>query len=420
MAHIVGHGTTGPRSDHEFAEYIEKDGIDNLVMLCLECHKVVDELENKFPVESMIEWKFAHTQKISSLFAIPNIRDERQLLIEVNDLLEENATIFHECGPFSDNVLKGEGGDGLKLWRWRSLDTIIPNNQRIVLLIERNKRNFLYPWDVYAQMLLYKIHADAFQDNCLTDQKVNDYKIFPREFDHFIKTRLGVPSAPPELVKQEELECRHNQIQTYIDRFLSNHNNIKKLEELNRSTMLVHLTDGRSLKVFVTNTYYFTDYTLDRVLEVDPAVDAIICSCPVAQYSTSAKQICIDHGIGLFMLGEFMGAIRYSGEQYLNYLIRSEREDRLASLNKIAKRLAPPQRICIYAFGSFLRKKLYSDIDLLVVYEEPADLEALKRFVSILAAEVRKQLGEPDITEASAREFVTLRLKHDNLTKFYP
>jgi predicted nucleotidyltransferase len=420
MAHIIGHGTAGPRSDHELAAYIDKDGINNLIMLCLDCHKAVDELERKFTVESMIAWKQAHTKKIKSLFAIPDIHDEGQLLAEVNDLLDENASIFREYGPYSDNVLKGQGGDGVPLWRKRCLDTLLPNNQRIVQLIESNKRNYSYPWDTYTQMLLYKIHSDAFQDNCLTDRKVNDYKLFPREFDYFVKTKLGINVTPPEVVEREELEFRHNQVKTYIERFLYDHTYIANLQELNRSTMLIELVNGKQLKVFVTNTYYFTDYTLDRVLEVDPAVDAIICSCPVIQYSNSAKQICIENGIGLFMLGEFMGAIRYSGEQFLNYLLRSEREDRISKLKQLVKAELPSNRIKVLAFGSFLRKKLYRDVDLLIVYEEPIDIKIVRQFDSLLADQVQKRLGDADITVTSEREFSTLKLKYNNLIQITP
>lgn len=43
VAHIIGYGKSGPRSKHELANYIDKDGIDNLIMLCLECHKVADD-----------------------------------------------------------------------------------------------------------------------------------------------------------------------------------------------------------------------------------------------------------------------------------------------------------------------------------------------------------------------------------------
>lgn len=420
VAHIIGHGSSGPRSDHELADYIDKDGIDNLIMLCLVCHNIVDELERKFTVEQINAWKSTHAGKIAALFAIPTIRDEQQLLVEVNDLLDHNGAIFREYGPYSDNVLLGEGGDGLRIWRRRCLDTILPNNQRILRLIEHNKHNFAYPWDVYAQMLQYKMHADAFQDNCLTDHKVNDYKLFPRDFDYFVKTKLGIPSQAPEFVAEEELEFRYNQVQTFIERFLSNHSVITKLEELNRGTMLVKLKDGRTLKVFVTNTYYFTDYTLERVLEVDPAVDAIICSSPAGQYSDFAKRHCIKSDIGLFMLGEFMGAIRHDGEQYLNFLLRADRDRRMSSLKRIAKESVPPAGVQVFAFGSFLRRKLYADVDLMVLYQEQTDRSALSQFESRLAAETQKRFGDPDITVSSVREFVDLRLKHDNLAKVYP
>lgn len=420
VAHIIGHGSAGPRSDHELADLIDKDGLANLIMLCLECHKVVDELERIFSVEQMQLWKATHAGKITSLFLIPTITNERELLVEVNDILEENAALFRECGPYSESVLSGLGGDGLNVWRKRCLDTILPNNQRIIALIERNKRNFPYPWDVYPRMLEYKIHADAFQDNCLTDQKVNDYKLFPRAFDHFVKSRLGIEVQPPEVVEQEELEFRYNTVQTFIERFLSRHNAIAALQELNRGTMVVQLVDGRALKVFVTNTYYFTDYTLDRVLEVDPAVDAIICSSPAARYSDSAKRQCIERGLGLFMLGEFMGAIHFEGDQYLNFLLRSHRDARQHRLKDLSKEAAAPSGVRVYAFGSFLRRKLHEDIDLMVVYEEPEAGSKIRAFESRLELLVRKQLGEPDVSVASAREFAALRLRYDNLTQVYP
>lgn len=419
VAHIIGHGVAGPRSDHQLAEYIDKDGLENLIMLCLECHKVIDEIEESFPVEEIQKWKVSHANKISALFAIPQIMDETELLAEINNLLDENGLLFRECGPYSPNVIGGLGGDGLKIWKKRCLDTIIPNNQRIIALIEGNKRNFPYPWDVYTRMLEYKIHSDAFQDNCLTDQKVNDYKLFPRSLDYFVKTKLGIITKPPEIVAKEELEFRYNTVKTFIERFLSNHRAIKNLQELNRGTMLVELQDNRILKVFVTNTYYFTDYTLDRVLEVDPAVDVIICSSPAGQYSASAKQQCIEHGIGLFMLGEFMGAINFSGEQYLNFLLKAERDFRIDALRRVCLNSAIPS-IRVFVFGSFIRRQIYSDVDLMLVYEAQADTEKLKQFESTIEQETRKRFGEPHISITSSHEFATLRLQYDNLTQVYP
>ena len=66
VAHIIGHGKNGPRSEHELADYIDRDGIANLMMLCLECHKIVDELEDSFSVDQMQRWKATHELKVLS------------------------------------------------------------------------------------------------------------------------------------------------------------------------------------------------------------------------------------------------------------------------------------------------------------------------------------------------------------------
>lgn len=136
--------------------------------------------------------------------------------------------------------------------------------------------------------------------------------------------------------------------------------------------MVVDLNDGRSLRVFVTNTYHFTNHTLDRVLEIDPSVNAIICSCPAGQYVESAKAECIQQGIGLFMLAEFMGAIRLEGEAYLNFLVRADKEQRVRDLGRLIAELRPAPRVSVYAFGSYLRRKVYNDIDLIIIYRDAA------------------------------------------------
>lgn len=420
IAHIVGHGSNGPRSEHELAKVIEKDGVYNLIMLCLDCHKIVDELEKHYTVEDMQQWKSQHTKKISSLFSIPKLSDEQSILREVNDLLDINGTIFRECGPFSSTVVNGESGDGLIIWRRRCLDTILPNNQRVIQLIEQNKGNFQYPWDLYRQMLLYKIHADAFQDNCLLDRKVNDYKLFPVGFDHFVKTKLGIPVASLEQISDEELEYRAGQIRTFIERFLSGHTYIDQLQELNKSTMIVDLIDGRSLKVFVTNTYCFTDYTFDRVMSIDPAIDAIICSCPAGMYSDSAKALCIENGIGLFMLNEFMGAIRKHGEDYLNYLTNADRDYRARGIGSLVKDLKPSNGISVYVFGSYLRRKIYSDIDLMLVYTNSSKKAEVNILEEALLNELQRKGERADIVVASSNELPSLKLQHNNLTKAYP
>jgi hypothetical protein len=419
VAHIIGHGANGPRSEHELAEVIDRDGLENLIMLCLDCHKVVDELESEFSVEVMQGWKREHERKVRQFFDIPHITAERDILIEVSELLDTNGMIFREYGPYSQKALEGDSGDALTVWRRRCLDTILPNNRRIVNLIEKNKRNFTYPWDVYREMLGYKLHVDAFEDNCLLGQKVNDYKLFPIEFDHFVKTKLGVAMPPLEVRRDEELEFRWNQVATFIDRFLTNHDFITQMEELNRATMSVTLRDGRSLRVFVTNTYYFTEYTFNKVMAIDPQVEVIICSCPAGQYADGAKQLCIEHGVGLFMLGEFMGAVRKTGEDFLNYLLRSESEERINKFRNPLRKTKLPQGLKVYLFGSYLRRKLYRDIDAVVVYSGERASGAIERVSEVLKMAAGHQSPILDLTICSSKEFSAFQLKHDNLTELY-
>lgn len=184
--------------------------------------------------------------------------------------------------------------------------------------------------------------------------------------------------------------------------------------------MIVDLIDGRSLKVFVTNTYYFTDYTFDRVISIDPAVDAIICSCPAGMYSDSAKALCIENGIGLFMLNEFMGAIRKHGEDYLNYLTNADRDYRARGIGGLVKDLKPSNGISVYTFGSYLRRKIYSDIDLMLVYTNSSKKAEVNILEKALSNELQRKGERADIVVASSTELPSLKLQHNNLTKAYP
>ncbi|MGI0492450.1 hypothetical protein ACN4EG_11750 [Alkalinema pantanalense CENA528] len=420
VAHIIGHGKNGPRSEHELADYIDKDGMTNLVMLCLECHKVVDELENKFSVEQMQEWKSSHEMKINSLFDYPQIRNEREILEQVNDLLIENKVIFEEYGPFSSQALNGTSGDASTIWRRRCLDTILPNNQRIVGLIETNKNNFPYPWQLYREMLNYKIHSDSFRDNCLLEKKVNDYKLFPKEFDNFIKQSLSLPVESSENRPEEEIEFRTATVTTYIEKFLATHSFIKRMEKLNIAMFDVDLKDNRSLRVFATNTYFFTEYTFEQIMAIDPGVDVIICSSPYGTYTQETKALCIDHKIGLFTLKTFMGAIRKNGDEFLNYLLQEERTSRLSHLKLLLDKASVPVDFRVYVFGSYLRREIYKDIDLILIYPVGATEKLISSTVESINKVFKEKLSQLDIldmTVCSEAEYKAMNFENDNRTK---
>jgi hypothetical protein len=98
-------------------------------------------------------------------------------------------------------------------------------------------------------MMGYKLHSESFRDNCLLKKKVNDYKLFPREFNDFIKQRLGIPIDNLERRGEEELEFRQATVSAYVEKFLANHSFINRMEKLNIAMFDVDLNDGRSLRV---------------------------------------------------------------------------------------------------------------------------------------------------------------------------
>src|SRR5690606_4355532 len=119
--------------------------------------------------------------------------------------------------------LSSQATDVRNVWKKTCLQMILPNNQYIVDLIEKNKRHFPYPWDVYRAMLSFKTHVDSFRENCLSDERVNDYKQFPIDFDHFVKTKLGIDTPSLETRTDEEIDFRKSQIDDLISKFLGNH-----------------------------------------------------------------------------------------------------------------------------------------------------------------------------------------------------
>ena len=187
--------------------------------------------------------------------------------------------------------------------------------------------------------------------------------------------------------------------------------------KLDIANFLVTLKDGRTLRVFTTNTYYFTEYTFDKAMAIDPEIDVILCSSPYASYSAQAKNLCIENQIGLFMLGEFMGAISKQGNEFLNYLLQDEKSARLTNFGNSLKKLKFPVGIDVYLFGSYLRSQLYRDIDVILVYKDELSKQEIEIAKQAIGVAIRKEADKLDFTVCSSAEFFALKLNHDNRIK---
>lgn len=73
ICHIAAASPEGPRFD-PLMDNDQRRHFDNLILLCDECHTIIDNKENeiKYPVSLLIEWKKSHEEKIQSKLMAKN------------------------------------------------------------------------------------------------------------------------------------------------------------------------------------------------------------------------------------------------------------------------------------------------------------------------------------------------------------
>lgn len=175
MAHIIAKKPYGPRGIAEGGS----DAYDNLILLCPTCHRLVDKApEGTFPVEMLDKWKAQHERLIRRRGTETTFEDAEKLKRAVRLLLMENRIIWRDLGPQSNVALSNPGSNLHRVWDLKKLNTIVPNNNKIINYVEANQG--LLSDAEYNSFLLFKQHANAFEENQY--ERLDDYPCFPGEF----------------------------------------------------------------------------------------------------------------------------------------------------------------------------------------------------------------------------------------------
>ena len=175
MAHIIARSEGGPRGVSGGGS----DSYDNLILLCPTCHRHIDKSpDGTFTAEQLHEWKRNHEAEIRKQSSEIKATTLDELKGIVSRLLIENNLIWVEFGPESETAQNDPGSNSFQIWNIRKLDTVIPNNQKIVNVIENNIE--LLDAELYKEFLLFKNHSSSFEANqyCRLDR----YATFPETF----------------------------------------------------------------------------------------------------------------------------------------------------------------------------------------------------------------------------------------------
>lgn len=137
MAHVFAANDGGPRANPALTE-AERGAFENLVMLCANCHTMVDKAPDAFPDTMMLTWKREHANKLRGLFGVVKFNDRASARKVVEPLLAENHAIFKQYGPHIDAAQNPESG-AAEQWQRKMLTRILPNSRRMLALLDANR-----------------------------------------------------------------------------------------------------------------------------------------------------------------------------------------------------------------------------------------------------------------------------------------
>ena len=136
MAHIFAANDDGPRPNSSLSKE-ERGAFENLIMLCANCHTMVDKAPSAFPDDMMLGWKREHKDKLQGLFGAETFGTRVKARETLTPILAENHAIFNQYGPHIDAANNPESG-AAEQWSRKMLSRILPNSRRMLTILDTN------------------------------------------------------------------------------------------------------------------------------------------------------------------------------------------------------------------------------------------------------------------------------------------
>lgn len=118
---------------------------------------------------------------------------------------------------------------------------------------------------------------------------------------------------------------RPESIQYFLDA-IGRHNKVRKIEQVEEQLFEITKTNGRKVLVHLTNIYVVSEAEVIEIMSSHNRIDAIVTISTWNSYSVSGKEVAKANKIGLFLMDEFMGALNFEGNLFINYLTSYQRE----------------------------------------------------------------------------------------------
>ena len=177
MAHVIARNATGPRGKED---HVEDNSYDNLILLCPTHHTLVDKAPDSYPVDKLLAMKKAMEERVSKMWndtkVFSSVEDMCQAIAK---LLIRNKSVWKEYGPESELAQRDPFSNMATYWDLQKLSVIVPNNKKIISIIEANQN--LFDIKFYSVAVEFIEHANAFEQNCY--DRIDHAKRFPLAFE---------------------------------------------------------------------------------------------------------------------------------------------------------------------------------------------------------------------------------------------
>jgi hypothetical protein len=182
MAHVFAATDGGPRTKSDLSME-ERGAFENLVLLCANCHTIVDKAPDTYPDQMILGWKREHANKLEGLFGAVKFGDRSSARDVVEPLLAENHAIFNQYGPHIDAARNPESG-AAEQWKRKMLTRILPNNRRILAILDANRH--LLGGDEKEALEQFRQHIDDLEAFHI-ERNREDASRFPNELSKILK-----------------------------------------------------------------------------------------------------------------------------------------------------------------------------------------------------------------------------------------
>lgn len=182
MAHIIAASPKGPRANSAINPSVLALE-QNLILLCLICHKVVDSQEAAYPVELLRSWKSSHEERISGAFGVRSFdrREEARSVLE--PYFRSNRATFVAFGPDSESSWNPLS-DAVDVWRVRVREVIVPNNRMILRILDSNVH--LLSSAEITVLEKFRIHVEEFERKHAFGATSSAVPRFPEEMNQIL------------------------------------------------------------------------------------------------------------------------------------------------------------------------------------------------------------------------------------------